>query len=112
VSYLEAARGRFIALDALPHIERCDMEMTGSGLARPNKQSFDPVRLTARELAVARRAAAGMSNRDIASEMQISVKTVQFHIGNVYSKLGVRSRVQLAGRLSAIQESKEVPKSR
>jgi DNA-binding CsgD family transcriptional regulator len=103
VSQLEAARNRFAALGARPHIARCDMELTGSGLSRPTKREFDPVRLTSRELAVARRAAAGMSNRDIASEMLISVKTVQFHIGNIYSKLGVRSRVQLAARLSSIQ---------
>ena len=111
-SHLEAARGRFAALDARPHLARCNMEMTGSGLARPTKQSFDPVRLTARELAVARRAAAGMSNREIASEMVISVKTVQFHIGNVYSKLGVRSRVQLASRLSEILENAQLSEPR
>jgi DNA-binding CsgD family transcriptional regulator len=111
-TYLQAARGRFAALDATPHIERCDMEMTGSGLSRPSKQSFDPVRLTARELAVAQRAAAGKSNQDIASEMLISVKTVQFHIGNIYAKLGVRSRVQLAGQVSTLPERTEVPKPR
>ena len=57
-----------------------------------------PTRLS-QELAVARRVVAGMSNRDIASDMVISVKTVQFHIGNVYAKLGVHTRVQLANRL-------------
>ena len=31
--------------------------------------------------------------------MAISVKTVQFHVSNVYAKLGVRSRLQLANRL-------------
>jgi len=40
-----------------------------------------------------------MSNRDIASDMAISAKTVQFHIGNIYSKFGVRNRLQLANRL-------------
>jgi DNA-binding CsgD family transcriptional regulator len=99
---LEGARNRFAALGAPPWLERCDMELTGSGLAQPRRHGFDPARLTAQELAVARRAAAGMSNREIASEMWISPKTVQFHIGNVYSKLGVRSRVQLAARLSAM----------
>jgi DNA-binding CsgD family transcriptional regulator len=46
-----------------------------------------------------------MSNRDIAAEMLISVKTVQFHIGNIYSKLTVRSRVQLAAKLPAVEQS-------
>ena len=47
----------------------------------------------------ARRIVAGMSNRDIASDMAISAKTVQFHIGNIYSKFGVRNRLQLANRI-------------
>ena len=37
--------------------------------------------------------------------MSISVKTVQFHVSNVYSKLGVRSRLQLANRLTRSDES-------
>jgi DNA-binding CsgD family transcriptional regulator len=105
VSQLDAARKRFAALGADPYVERCDIELTGSGLSRPAKRDFNPARLTSRELAVARRAAAGMSNRDMAAEMLISVKTVQFHIGNVYSKLGVRSRVQLAARLPAVERT-------
>jgi DNA-binding NarL/FixJ family response regulator len=72
-------------------------------LTRPTKRDFDPVRLTSREVAVAQRAVTGMSNRDIAAEMLISVKTVQFHIGNIYTKLGVRSRVQLAARLADVE---------
>ena len=40
-----------------------------------------------------------MSNRDIASAMAISAKTVQFHVSNIYAKLGVRSWLQLANRL-------------
>jgi DNA-binding NarL/FixJ family response regulator len=45
-----------------------------------------------------------MSNRDIASDMSISAKTVQFHVSNVYAKLGVRSRLQLANRLRAQEQ--------
>jgi DNA-binding NarL/FixJ family response regulator len=41
-----------------------------------------------------------MSNRDIASKMAISTKTVQFHVSNVYAKLGVRSRTELARKLA------------
>ncbi len=96
---LEAARERFRALGARPYIERCGMELRGSGLAPTKRSDVDPARLTPQELAVARLAITGMSNRDIASEMAISVKTVQFHISNVYSKLEVRSRLQLANRL-------------
>ena len=48
------------------------------------------------EQAVARLVASGLSNADAARELYISVKTVQFHLTRVYSKLGLRSRTELA----------------
>ena len=54
---------------------------------------------------VAELAATGMRKCDIASEMAISAKTVQFHVRNVYAKLGVRSRLQLANRLDRTRTS-------
>jgi DNA-binding NarL/FixJ family response regulator len=41
-----------------------------------------------------------MSNKQIARELFVSVHTVEVHLSRVFAKLGVRSRVQLAGRLS------------
>ncbi|MFA9272526.1 MAG: helix-turn-helix transcriptional regulator, partial [Baekduiaceae bacterium] len=43
-------------------------------------------------LAVAR----GATNREVAAELYLSPKTVEFHLGRVYRKLGVRSRTELA----------------
>lgn len=51
--------------------------------------------LTARELDVAMRAAAGSSNREISEALVVSVRTVEVHIGRAFAKLGVRSRVEL-----------------
>jgi DNA-binding NarL/FixJ family response regulator len=48
-----------------------------------------------------------MSNREIATDMTISVKTVQFHVSNIYSKVGVRSRLQLANWLQGQSGSAE-----
>ena len=39
-----------------------------------------------------------MSNRQVAAELFLSVKTVQFHLTHVYTKLGVGSRSELAAR--------------
>ena len=50
--------------------------------------------ITERELEVLGLAARGMSNRDIARELSISVRTVQTHLSNVFSKLGVGSRTE------------------
>jgi DNA-binding CsgD family transcriptional regulator len=53
-------------------------------------------RLTRREREVAGMAAAGASSRDIAAKLVLSVRTVDNHLQNVYSKLGVTSREELA----------------
>ncbi|KJQ53126.1 helix-turn-helix transcriptional regulator [Microbacterium sp. SA39] len=51
--------------------------------------------LTARELEVAMRAVAGAPNRDIAAALNVSVRTVEVHLGRVFAKLDVRGRVEL-----------------
>ncbi|MBM7518365.1 helix-turn-helix transcriptional regulator [Nocardioides nitrophenolicus] len=58
-------------------------------------------RLTDAEHQVARLAAAGRRNREVAAELFISVSTVEATLTRVYAKLGVRSRAELAGRLAA-----------
>jgi len=61
--------------------------------------------LTPAERGVAELAARGLANKEIAQEMVVSVKTVEFHLSNTYAKLGIRSRTQLAARLAAPTES-------
>ncbi len=53
--------------------------------------------LTAQEYQVAQRAAFGATNAEIASALFLSPKTVEFHLGNAFRKLGVKRRSQLAG---------------
>jgi DNA-binding CsgD family transcriptional regulator len=48
------------------------------------------------ELAVARLVSIGRTNREVAAQLVMSVKTVRYHLGNIYSKLGVRSSTELA----------------
>ena len=50
-------------------------------------------RLTARETEVLRLLASGRTNREIADELVLSVRTVERHIGNVYGKIAARGRV-------------------
>jgi DNA-binding CsgD family transcriptional regulator len=52
--------------------------------------------LTAREREVAALVSAGLSNREIADKLFLNPRTVEYHIRWIYSKLDVRSRVQLA----------------
>ena len=52
-----------------------------------------------RELQVASAVAAGASNREVAETLFVSEKTVEFHLGKSFQKLGIRSRVELARML-------------
>ena len=59
------------------------------------------VALTSTEARVAAFVAAGSSNREIAAQLGLSRRTVEWHLSKVYRKLGVRSRTQLVARLAA-----------
>lgn len=55
-----------------------------------------PGGLTEREVEVLRLVAEGLSNKEIAGQLQVTERTVGFHIGNILQKLGVASRVEAA----------------
>lgn len=57
--------------------------------------------LTPSELRTAQLAAAGHTNRDIAQELFVTPKTVERHLGNVYRKLGIRTRKGLGAELAS-----------
>jgi DNA-binding CsgD family transcriptional regulator len=56
--------------------------------------------LTATEQRVADLVASGATNRDAAAALFVSVRTVETHVGSIYRKLGVRTRAELAHKLS------------
>ncbi|HEX4980255.1 MAG TPA: LuxR C-terminal-related transcriptional regulator [Ilumatobacteraceae bacterium] len=56
--------------------------------------------LTPGELRVALAVAKGATNREVAADLFVSVKTVDYHLQNVYRKLNLRSRTELAVRVS------------
>jgi DNA-binding CsgD family transcriptional regulator len=64
------------------------------------RRSLDDGELTPSERRVGELAAEGLSNKEIAARLFLSVYTVEAHLSSAYAKLGVRSRTQLAGRLS------------
>jgi DNA-binding CsgD family transcriptional regulator len=96
---LGSARQAFAALGAEVYVQRCDRELnTGRPVARGAGPGAGA--LTEQERTVAALVATGLSNKDVAASMLLSVKTVQFHLTRVYAKLGVRSRSELAARFA------------
>jgi DNA-binding CsgD family transcriptional regulator len=82
---LDAAGGLFERLGAAPDLARV-------ASLRTQRARRDGHRLTARELDVLRRIAAGKTNKAIASELAVSERTIDRHVSNILSKLGVSSR--------------------
>jgi DNA-binding CsgD family transcriptional regulator len=108
-SRLRAAREGFTILAARPFVERCDRELAACGLAPAKRGHVQANRLTPQEGLVARLVASGKSNREIASELVVSVNTVEYHLGNVYAKLGVHSRSGLVAAMLAPQSDPSKP---
>ena len=97
---LHAALDIFERLDAHPWAERARAELaaTGATLRRRDPSTVDD--LTPRELQIALALAGGRTTREAAAALFLSPKTVEYHLRHVYDKLGIRSREELAHRLS------------
>ena len=80
---------------AAPLEERARTELAATG-ARPRKAVISGVEsLTPSELRVARMAAEGMTNREIAQALTVTAKTIETHLRHVYQKLDVARRTEL-----------------
>ncbi len=73
----------------------------------PAAQAHAPSPLTPREREVAALVAKGMSNRQIAARLVLSLRTVDFHVGNIRTKLDFGTRAQIAGWWVATQRRTE-----
>ncbi len=92
---LRAAVDYLDRIDATPWAKRARAELTATGATTSRPGQPDLSRLTPQELQVARLAAQGLSNRDIAAQLFLSPRTVGYHLYKAYPKLGVTSRSQL-----------------
>jgi DNA-binding CsgD family transcriptional regulator/tetratricopeptide (TPR) repeat protein len=95
---LRAATETFEELGATPWAELASAEFAAAGGRR--RQSLADDALTGQEERIARAAAGGATTREIAAELFLSPKTVEWHLGRVYRKLGVQSRAELGAALA------------
>ena len=105
---LERAHDIFESLRTPLWAARCDSELERLGL-RP---LADPDELTPSERRVAELAAGGLTNREVASTLFISPKTVEANLARVYRKLGIHSRAELGQRMAREREAEAVSHSR
>jgi len=75
--------------------ERARRELVATGATARKRTTKTSSELTAQEVQVARLARDGLSNPEIAARLFISARTVQYHLGKVFAKLGISSRSQL-----------------
>ena len=84
------------ALGAAPFIAQTEEELAACRLpGDPARKQQPTLALTSRETEVAHLVGKGLSNPEIAAELFISRKAVEYHLGNIYAKCGLRGRQQL-----------------
>ncbi|MET9334824.1 AAA family ATPase [Streptomyces cellulosae] len=98
---LAAARGLFEELGARSWEARAAAELRATGMTRTGRGKAGEA-LTPQELEVARLAATGLSNPQIASRLFLSPRTVSSHLYRVFPKLGITSRAELRNALEAL----------
>ncbi|MCA1842583.1 MAG: LuxR C-terminal-related transcriptional regulator, partial [Actinobacteria bacterium] len=80
-------------------VERIEGDLKEAGVRAPRRKRRNPTSLTPAEERVADVVAGGLTNKEVAQQLFVSIRAVEFHLGNVYTKLGISSRRQLAAAL-------------
>jgi DNA-binding NarL/FixJ family response regulator len=96
VARLEEAHKAFSQLGADPFVQTCASELAQLHVTAAAQGPAALVGLSRAELAVARLVADGLTNRQAAAELFVSVKTVEYHLRHCYMKLDITSRRALA----------------
>ena len=87
-----------IGMEAFAERARQELQATGEKVRKRTVETRDD--LTAQERQIARLARDGLSNPEIAARLFLSSRTIEWHLRNVFTKLGIRSRRELANALA------------
>jgi DNA-binding CsgD family transcriptional regulator len=93
---LEGAVAAFVKFGASGWADEARSELARVGARKPSATG----ELTPAERRTAELAAEGLANKQIAQTLYVTIHTVEVHLSRAYAKLGIRSRAQLAARLS------------
>jgi DNA-binding CsgD family transcriptional regulator len=89
-----------IAMGMEGFAERARRELLATGETVRRRAADTLIDLTAQEAQIAKLARDGHSNQEIAAQLFISPRTVEWHLGNVFTKLGITSRKDLRRRVA------------
>jgi DNA-binding CsgD family transcriptional regulator len=99
---LHEALAFFASAGAEPWAEQARAELRAAGDVSEPSGDHSLRSLTPQELQVALVVATGATNKEAAASLFLSPKTVEFHLGNAYRKLGLRSRAELVRRVEGL----------
>jgi DNA-binding CsgD family transcriptional regulator len=104
---LRIALEGFERLRAEPWSERARVELRASGETARKRDPSTSAHLTPQEVQIARLVSEGLSNKEVAAQLFLSPRTIDSHLRNIFGKLAITSRTQLA-RLSFAEEAAAV----
>src|SRR5262249_8039881 len=99
---LRTAHDMFGAIGMPVFTERARRELAGTGEIARRRTDETRADLTAQEAQIARLASEGFTKPEIGSQLFLSPRTVEWHLRQIYPKLGIRSRKELRSVLNAI----------
>jgi DNA-binding CsgD family transcriptional regulator len=100
VDQLRIAHDLLARAGAEPFLQRVDADLASAGIKAAPRGSRSPLDLTEREHDVVALVSKGMTNREVAAELYISAKAIDYHLGNIFRKLGISSRRELRRRFN------------
>jgi DNA-binding CsgD family transcriptional regulator len=95
IERLRRANDLYTVLRAAPFVARTEAELAACRLPADPARKQPVLALTSRETEVAHLVGKGLSNSEVAAELFISRKAVEYHLGNIYAKCGLQGRQQL-----------------
>jgi len=94
-AHLRTAREMFRTLGAVPWAERAEAELRATGETARKRDESAVEQLTPQELQIAGLVTEGLTNKEIAAQLFLSPRTVDYHLRKVFTKLGIASRTEL-----------------
>jgi DNA-binding CsgD family transcriptional regulator len=99
---LRTAHGMFVSMGTEAFASRAARELLATGERAPKARVETRSRLTAQETQIARLAREGLSNPEIGARLFLSPRTIEYHLGKVFTKLGIGSRTELGNVLPGV----------